>query len=67
MAGLCEGRPGAEALLSEGGAGPNVEGLATIECRALSNGETTACAWITETPPGYGLATRPRPWAASCA
>jgi hypothetical protein len=35
--------------------GRNVEGLATIECRALSNGETTACTWITETPPGYGF------------
>ena len=39
----------------EGAQGRNVEGQATIECRALSNGEVTACTWLTETPPGYGF------------
>lgn len=38
--------------------GRNVEGSATIECRALNDGETTACTWITETPPGYGFGNR---------
>ncbi len=39
----------------KGAQGRDVEGVATIECRILTTGKFTACAWVSEDPPGYGF------------